>query len=80
MTLSKVIFEYSNGDSKYITGSQLEQWQKFNALVASCAQNHGIDIDWDGIKWTPTKDEETVNFMTYKQENEHPKDEQEEEN
>lgn len=67
MTLSKVIFEYSNGDSKYITGSQLEQWEKFNALVASFAQNRGMNPDWDSIKWTPTKDEETVNYIAYKQ-------------
>ena len=76
MTLTKVIFEYSDRSSKYITGRELEQWNRFNTMVASLAQNHGMNPDWDSIKWTatPTKDEETVNFVAYKQTDEQEKE------
>ena len=76
MTLTKVTFEYSNGSSKYITGKELEQWNRFNTLVASLAANHGMNPDWDRIRWvqTPTKDEEVVNFQAYKQQDEHKKE------
>lgn len=58
MTLTKVTFQYSDGSSKYITGRELEQWNRFNTLVASLAQNHGMNPDWDSIKWTPVKQDE----------------------
>ncbi len=49
--LDRVIFEYSNGEKKELYGVDLEKWLKFNSLVASCAEIHGMNPPWDEVKW-----------------------------
>lgn len=51
MELTKVTFEYTNGERKYLDGQDLEDWMKMNSMVASCAHLHGIKPDWKSIKW-----------------------------
>lgn len=49
--LIRVVFEYSDGTKKYISDTELEKWERFNSIVASSAQNHGINPPWEDIKW-----------------------------
>ena len=49
--ITKVIFENSDGTSKYIDGQDLERWLSFNAIVASEAERHGINPPWKEIRW-----------------------------
>lgn len=50
-TLVRVVFEYSDGTKKFISEEELDKWQRYNSLVASCAQNHGMNPPWEDIKW-----------------------------
>ena len=51
-TLTRVIYEYSDGTKKYITNEELDKWMKFNSLVAETAELHNINPPWKEIKWT----------------------------
>ncbi len=52
--LTRVVFEYSDGTTKYIDNENLEKWLSFNAIVASIAQIHNTNPPWDTIKWMKT--------------------------
>lgn len=49
--LTKVVFHYADGTKKELDSYELEKWLKFNSLVASCAEQHGMNPPWKDIKW-----------------------------
>jgi hypothetical protein len=50
--LIKVIFQYEDGTSKFIEGSELERWGGFNRQAAIFCQIHDNNPDWSQVKWT----------------------------
>ena len=49
--LTKVVFEYEDGTTKWIDGKTLREWELMNAHVAQMADIHGFNPDWERIKW-----------------------------
>lgn len=70
MQLTKVTFHYSDGSQKFLTDGELDKWSQMNSQVAGLAHIHGMNPDWDSIKWStvPSAKEEQENYLKYKAE------------
>ena len=53
--LIKVIFEYSDGSSKYIETEELKKWERMNIDVAMSAMIHHCIPGFDKIVWSEYK-------------------------
>lgn len=52
--LDRVVFEYSDGTTKYIDEEELRKWIRMNKDIAIFADSHGIIIPFETIKWRKT--------------------------
>ena len=49
--LTKVIFEYSDGQRRSLKGEELQKWNRYNESVAVLAWTHNMNPPWEDVKW-----------------------------